>query len=92
MKGWISKQPNPLPQHISSAIDMLITMLIKDSSLSKVYERKEVERAIYLIGEWSKEDADLERNYRCLWELFENDRKVKKYLIERDSYQIKRFF
>jgi hypothetical protein len=68
--GWINKQANPLPQHMSSAIDMLITMLIKDSNLSKVYERKEVDRAICLIEKWSKEDADLERNYRCLLELF----------------------
>lgn len=82
--GWIHKQPTMMIEDISSAIDMLAMMLIKNATNAKIYSSDEVKRAVKLMEKWIADDANLERNYVGLLELFENDRRLAKYLIDRN--------
>ena len=89
--GWIHKQPVMMIEDISSAIDMLATMLIKNATNVKIYSSDDVKRAIKLMEKWIADDVNLERNYVGLLELFENDRILAKYLIDRNHSQLCKF-
>lgn len=78
-------------EDISSAIDMLAMMLIKNATSAKIYSSDEVKRTIRLMEKWIADDTNLERNYVGLLELFENDRRLAKYLIDRNHSQICKF-
>ena len=89
--GWIHKQPMMMIEDISSAIDMLAMLLIKNATNAKIYSSEAVKRAIRLMEKWIADDPTLERNYVGLLELFENDRILAKYLIDRNHSRLCKF-
>jgi hypothetical protein len=92
LMDWVQRQPEMQVEHVCSAIDMLLAMLIRNSSNARAYDGGDVKQALTLIERWIRDKIELERNYQCVLELFENERRLSKYLVDRNYSLLRSFF
>lgn len=71
---------------------MLLTMLIRNATNARVYDGGEIKQALTLIEQWIGLETEIERSYKCVLELFENDRRLSKCLIDRNYFLLRQFF